>query len=293
MINTAVKRFLALIVFMPMSVAHAATGQTSIMDERVYRSVCAQAAQDPAAFASFRAHPVYQYGLEHVTYDQGLECLRIIQQRSAQFLTAFDRFKTSDLVGSPVCYEYETLGKIAPTTMRYIKIASDLQTLFGSLDGLSIIEIGGGYGGQCKILADLFNFKSYTIVDLPEPLALTKKFLSHCKVKNVRLVSPDEYIPGQQYDLVISNYAFSECCRDVQQKYIDEILVYAHAGYLTCNVLPQESIKISYQHELLQVLTRAHISYFLLPEEPLTNWNNYVVVWTHNKNTDVDQEKKE
>ena len=210
MINTALKKVLVIILVMSVPVAHARTGQTSIMDENDYRSVCAQAAQDPAAFGSFRAHPVYQYGLEHVTYDQGLECLRIAKQQSPHFFNSLDRFKTSDLVGSPVCYEYEAIGKIAPTTMRYIKIASDLQTMFGSLDGLSIIEIGGGYGGQCKILADLFNFKSYTIVDLSEPLALTKKFLSQCNVKNVTLVSPDEYIPGQHYDLVISNYAFSE-----------------------------------------------------------------------------------
>lgn len=257
--------------------------KTSILDEETYRFVCAQAAQDPSAFACFRAHPVYQYGLEHVTYDQGLECLRIAKRQSPHFFNALDRFKTSDLLGSPVCYDYEDVGNMAPTTIRYIKIASDLQTLFGSLEGLSIVEIGGGYGGQCKILADLYNFKSYTIVDLPEPLALTEKFLSQNKVKNVTLVSPDEYIPDQQYDLIISNYAFSECSSAVQQKYIDEILAHAKAGYLTCNVLPQQSIKIPYQHELLQMLKQANITYFLLPEEPLTNWNNYVVVWRNKK----------
>lgn len=253
--------------------------KTSVMDAPDYRLFCAQAAQEPETFALFRSDPLYQYGLEHVTDYQARECLRIIKEQSPHFFTYVDRFKTSELVGSPVVAPYDELDVLAPTTVRYIKIASDVERLFGSLDGLSILEIGGGYGGQCKILADLYTFKSYTIVDLPEPLALTQAFLAACNVENVTLLSAEQELPVQDYDLVISNYALSECSMQVQQRYIDQLLRHATRGYLTCNVLPQEQIKVPYQHELLQMLAQAYIPYTLLAEEPLTNWNNYVVVW--------------
>ena len=47
------------------------------------------------------------------------------------------------------------------------------------LDGLDICEIGGGYGGQGKMILDRFVPRGYTIMDLTEPLALALHYLSH------------------------------------------------------------------------------------------------------------------
>ena len=51
---------------------------------------------------------------------------------------------------------------------------SDLRALLGSLDDLDIIEIGGGYGGQCFVTSVVHSPKSYTLVDLEPCLALQK-----------------------------------------------------------------------------------------------------------------------
>ena len=61
---------------------------------------------------------------------------------------------------------------VSPTTLRYLKVANDLETLFSSLDGLRICEIGVGYGGQCRVLDAMFAVKSYTLVDLRPVLEL-------------------------------------------------------------------------------------------------------------------------
>jgi len=60
-------------------------------------------------------------------------------------------FEANDHVGDPERYLYDKL-LISPSTLRYCKVFSDLVNLFTSLDGYSICEIGGGYGGQCRII---------------------------------------------------------------------------------------------------------------------------------------------
>jgi len=50
--------------------------------------------------------------------------------------------------------------------------------LFGLLDDAKIVEIGGGYGGQCKIIYDCFEPISYLMIDLGELLKLQEKYLN-------------------------------------------------------------------------------------------------------------------
>ena len=112
---------------------------------------------------------------------------------------------------------------------------SDLIFLFGDLSGFKIVEIGGGYGGLCKIISDLFSFESYTLFDLPECLRLSKKFLDSFNVKNVNFCTNHSLPSIGNFDLVISNYAFSELNGNLQQSYFNNILSITPLGYLTCN----------------------------------------------------------
>ena len=83
--------------------------------------------------------------------------------------------------------------EISATTARYIKNLSDLINLFGSLDGMRIAEIGGGYGGLCKIISDQFELDSYTLFDLPDCLDLSKKFLDNFGIDNVNTKQKSAY----------------------------------------------------------------------------------------------------
>ena len=119
-----------------------------------------------------------------------------------------------------------------------LKVLSDLKQLCGSLDNFNIIEIGVGYGGQCKIISDFFNIQNYYLVDLDESLNLAEKYLNKLNVKNVKVVRPSEIARlDKKFDLIISNYAFTEISRSIQEFYLNNILLKSTHGYITCNFI--------------------------------------------------------
>lgn len=252
---------------------------TSITDYYAYNQFCQDAANDPHQFAHFKASGLYQLILEHVSFEQGRQYLDLIIEQSPELLEKMDSFRKNDAIGHPNTYFYDPIGIISPTTLRYIKVASDLKLLFGSsLNGSSIIEIGGGYGGQCKIMSDLFQFKKYTIVDLPGPLALTKKFLEAQNISNVTYKTFDEVISDETFDLIISNFAYTECSSEMQEKYAREILAHSKRGYMTCSEGGKKKL------ESFDRLKRYGISFEESPERPSTGCcqngePNYVLTW--------------
>ncbi len=251
---------------------------TSLTDYPQYDHFCYRASRDAELFARFKSDPSYRSVLEHVTCQQGREYLQAILDQAPELLEQIEAFRKNDSVGSPETCFYRETGKISPTTLRYLKVASDLNLLFGSsLDGADLIEIGGGYGGQCKIIADLFPFKSYTIVDLPGPIALTKKFLETLGVQNVIYKTFDETMDQESFDLVVSNYAYTECSDSMQEKYCKEILSRSQRGYMICTDVP--GLVAAHRQKALERLSRFKIPYELFPEHPCTNPDNYLVVW--------------
>src|SRR3990167_955403 len=137
----------------------------SISELSDYSKVCREAAESDEIFKQFKQHPEYREILEHVTYEQGSEYLKIIEQAYPFIMAHFEKCRENDLLGSPTTFCYGEYGNISPTTLRYMKVSGDLLKYFGDLDFKTIVEIGGGYGGQCKILNELTNFKEYIIVD--------------------------------------------------------------------------------------------------------------------------------
>ena len=257
--------------------------RSSITDTFQYKHFWHSAAADSAIFAHFRRLPICKRIIETVSYAEGNQYAEIIKKQYPELILNFEKFKTSDTVGNPIMSDYNTLGTIAPTTLRYIKVAGDLNKLFGSLDNYSIVEIGGGYGGQCKIIADLFKYKNYTIIDLPEMLELAKKYLQSRGVENITYLTPDQALFDHPIDLVISNYAFSELTDYWRDIYSKNILACAQRGYLTCT---DASAKSTAQHafadqwQLLDELTQINIPWKEHREQPLTGQNNYLVTWT-------------
>jgi putative sugar O-methyltransferase len=253
--------------------------------------LCEQAAKDKSVFENFRSSPSAKSVVETVTFKAGRQCLQQIVSQNPEFTRYFDKFRTSEDVGNPETYGYRYKWfseKIffSPTTLRYIRVLSDLKKFFGSLDGMRIVEIGVGYGGQCKIISDLYEFESYTLVDLPSCLPLAKKYLDHFEVRNIICSTLDELDKKNQYDLVISNYAFSEITKGLQDDYIDKVTRKSLRGYLLCN-LPSHGTKInSYsKEELTNLLNEANVAVFekkpYLPKFE-TQYNVSLLVWGTN-----------
>ena len=123
-------------------------------DNGYYLSAVSRALKNYSKFSNFKRHPFYRLILEHTTEELGEQYLKIVQEQNPQFLDdpTLSGLRKNDDIGNPIKHSYPGVGEISPTTLRYIKVASDLRDLFGDNLGDHVIEIGCGYGGQILIL---------------------------------------------------------------------------------------------------------------------------------------------
>jgi len=259
-----------------------AIGNRSVSDNGEYVASVNEAISSYKAFSKFKRDPRYQAILEHATCQQGHAYLEIIKSQSPSFLFKIDVFKENDLVGGAKLHNYEEIGAISPSTLRYIKVASDLLKIFGNNIGGRIAEIGVGYGGQLLIADKIFKFKQYDLFDLPPVLILASKYIeSHTLRSAYQTISLNQHRGDVIYDLVISNYAFSELSADLQKRYIEKIISKSKRGYLTMNSGKQNSAftdnKLS-----LDVMRKLLPHFEILEERPLTHPGNYIIIWGHN-----------
>jgi hypothetical protein len=248
---------------------------TSITDDGVYPEFCGRAATDEQCFQSFRRAPVYIRTLEHVSPEQGALYLEAIRKIAPNLLADMDEICLNDKIGGPLTVEYGDVGTVSPTTLRYLKVLADLQFMFGPLDGMRICEIGVGYGGQCRLINSFHKVELYRLVDLPSALLLSKRYLDHFDIApSLEFTRPNDLVPDD-YDLVISNYAFTELRQDVQDFYLDNILRRSTRGYVTGNQITPESFNSLSPKEIRDAITSSEI----IPEVPKTHPKNYILVW--------------
>ena len=250
-------------------------------DDGQYVAVVNAAAQDYQIFKNFKRHPAYTAILEHASEAEGLAYLVVALEQSPEFLNKIEDIKSNDEVGNPIVYEYPTVGRVSPSTLRYLKVASDLNKYFGENIGKRIVEIGVGYGGQCLTIDKLFIFKRYYLFDLSPVLNLVTRYLEcHMLRGSYQCTTLNQFSPEEDFDLAISNYAFSELPSNLQKIYIEKVLSKAKRGYLTMNSGYMESVftkdKLTIE-ELRQLLPKFEI----IEERPLTAKANYIIVWGH------------
>lgn len=191
---------------------------------------------------------------EHTTGAQAREYLRTILRHNPELLkTDFtnDRYGGADVRNFGLVYS-------SPSTLQYVGVLSNLITLFGSLEGLRIVEIGGGYGGQCRTIQDYCNVSCYHIIDLPEVCELAGAYLRTGGGYNFETFTEPT---GQEYDLVISNYALSEIREP--ERYIEQVLKRSKRGYITCNT---NILNLDFSHRRL-------------PDIKSESNENYILVW--------------
>ncbi len=106
----------------------------------------------------------------------------------------------------------QVIGKIAFAEERYLKVARELETLFGVFDGWQILEVGGGYGGQARVMLERHPRCTYRIVDLPEARRLQDAYLAEHGLA----------LSSARFDraLFVSNYALTEMTPEWQLHYL-------------------------------------------------------------------------
>jgi len=218
-----------------------------------YLNVCNYAANSSEFFKEFKSHPAYRHVLEHVSFEEGQQYLKEID---IDYLDKLQEIKQNDAIGKPQTYDYPSIGNISPTTIRYIKNTSDIINKFGtSFD--SIVEIGGGYGGLCKVMSSFIKFDQYLLLDLEECNLLSRRYLSIFNLPTLshRAEEIDEI--DENFDLLISNYAFSECHKEVQQDYIERFIKKSNNFYIMHNNFHLELGTIPHE-QFVEIMSDTH-----------------------------------
>jgi len=241
-----------------------------------YLKICKDAAEQSSVWKSFRHNEIFTGIVGGIPYEVGADCETNILNTFGNDSVLLDKFMEGDLIGQPPVYFYKKLGRyVSSATMRYINVLINLLKIYKDLRFMSIVEIGGGYGGQCKVIHDFVKPKSYTLIDFPEALMLSKKYLEHFGIDAI-YKNPDKGFSKKiTYGLCISNYAYSEMEVERQMFYDDAIVSNSKRGYMLCNFVSKRYMA----HRFRGMIQHRRKQYQILPEIPLTAPGNFLFIW--------------
>ena len=138
---------------------------------------------------------------------------------------------------------------------------------------MTCVEVGVGFGGQSALLNRLGGVQAFHLFDLPPVLDLTRKFTSLAgSTGDFQFHDGTKINNGPQSDIFISNYAFSELTRALQERYLDQVIARSERGYITWNPLSPDGFR---PRDLVDLIPGSKI----LPERPLTHRDNCIIVW--------------
>lgn len=209
-----------------------------------YRTICERASYDLDYFNHFRSMTDYRIVLE---LEKGQAFADYIVN-SDSLLKNIETYRALDGIGNPPLESFEGLGEFTSTTLRYVVLADQINKLFTLPDQAIIAEIGVGFGGQCYVLSKMNSFQQYFLYDLPEVELLVDRVLKTLNVPNTQCLPIHVQLPVDTLDLVISNYAFSECDRDMQLYYYENVIKKAKRGYIIYNQISEDFWNIHSLH---------------------------------------------
>lgn len=226
----------------------------------------------------FRKDFDYREILEHVDFKLGKKYYEGIKKLFPKdFEGIIKQNKENDAFGKPITFHYSRIGKVSPTTLRYIYTAVDIDSTVGIRQNDSIAEIGIGYGGQAAVLSRMFGIKKLIAFDLPEVIELANIFLE--RINSGIFLDTQESLSCNRIDLVISNYAFSELPLNLQTWYLENVISLSKKGYMIMNSgLNNFTGRSRGKMSLEQI--RNYIPMLQIKEEkPLSGPDNYVIYW--------------
>ena len=258
------------------------TGNTSLTDSQHhydYPDFCELASRDDKFFRQFRRAKIIATVYDHVSIDLGKKYITEISNYGPITNKHLFAVRQIDALGNPRKYIFPFFGATSPTSLRYLKVYLDLTYYFGFLNKMRVAEIGIGFGGQASLIALLEPPGVYKLFDIPPVLNLAKRFTTELKVQN-NLEFLDGRNPKEiESDLVISNYAFSELTKTIQEIYLENVILRATRGYITWNSLGQDFMSAYSLADLVRIIPNSQI----IPEVPNSHNGNSILIWGHSK----------
>lgn len=202
--------------------------------EQLYLQECRNAVSDNEYFNHFRTGDAIGCIIENSNEEWMDKSIELLFREAPELIAAMSRFQSSDNIGGPP--KFERMGyQLSPTTVRYVHLFHLMQKLL-PVDAFDrITEIGGGYAGQCKIIYDVHQPRSYKMIDLPEVMCLQDKFLYQFNIKR----TPSPYI-----GTVIAWCSWSELTKELRQKYMDEVIKFSSNFFICSNYNGEEDLEI-------------------------------------------------
>jgi putative sugar O-methyltransferase len=203
-----------------------------------YINECELIAQDDTKFNTFRSRDSSPY--THIVGmstagTHGKDFLNFVRNEDVKILDYITDIKRNDIYGSPMLQEHDGIGSISGNTLQYMMSTTYIRRHFGNIQLGNIVEIGGGYGGLCTVLTSTTPYETYTILDLPSPSLVQKKYLNKLGIKNTIFTDTNNIQSGNKYDLCISEYCISEFNDKGQDFYINNVIQYCKGAYFLLN----------------------------------------------------------
>lgn len=246
-----------------------------------YIDFCEECISDENKFNNFKNNPRYTGILEHASYENGrvyVEYLEKMTSYTNEIQPFLNEWKENDIYGNTTKFFYERYSNISPTTLSYIYNYIKIKERLPDIDNFkNIVEIGGGYGGQCKIISNKVKFNSYTIFDLKGPALLQSKYLDLLNVKNADCLYPSIFdkFNNKDIDLIISTFAWSELSKEVQLFYFDNYIKKAKHGYFRCNLCYSGLMR----EEIIDLFSKANFANLFIGQEEVSVQDNSTIMF--------------
>jgi hypothetical protein len=185
-----------------------------------------------------------------------------------------NNFLINDKIGDPNIFNINGVG-ISPGTLRFMKVLGDILTIDENMK--DFIEIGSGYGGQCLIIKTYRSNCNYTLIDIPESLMVSGRYLKENGC-DATLISTDDVAVNDVYDIAISDYCLSELDSMGMEFYMKNVIGKCKYAYITANSLG------AWFNILIKQLETVFNTVQVNAETPkTTNNNNHIIVCKNNR----------
>ena len=195
---------------------------------------CAALANGTWTSKNFRRTHAVRQVVETLGPVDGRYFSKWIRDNAPEYLTD-RRVAAVDTWGDPIRWPAACLGTsraFSPTTLRYLAHALWLKREGFVMEGGSVIELGVGFGGLAAMNA-IVSKATTIMVDLP-PVA-EAAMLQMNELGLGKFASTDHAKAAAGDVCFISNYAFTELSRDMQDTYADQFIRHADRGVILSN----------------------------------------------------------